>query len=381
MSKPTKHYGKWRIRWTDHQGGRRSKTFLTQKEASLYLAEQIQKTHAVKNHGVTPFVEGKTFEDLCAYWIENRAKSLDMKRSFRADQSMIKVHIGPFFGKTPLKQITIQDIDRYKATKGPQVSSKTLHNQVTLLISMLNLAAELKWLVIAPRIKKPRISIDDSEFSYLRTDDEINRFLAAAETEGKKTSNLYFMAIHTGLRAGELAALRWEDIRFETRLITVQRSFDGPTKSGKVRHVPIMNSLLTLLREWRLSCPGEWVFPNEKGNMHQPSDRVFQEIFHRVLDRAGFPKHIKRGKVKRYIVFHSLRHTFASHWVMKGGDLYKLQRIMGHQSIQMTQRYSHLAPDAFSNDLDRFNSLSSSRTQQVELLANAPPNIHSLLRA
>jgi integrase len=359
MSKPIKHYDKWRIRWTDHEGKRRSATFPTKSEANLKLAEMTQTTHAILMKGATPFIEGKTIRDLCAYWLENRAASSTIKRSFRADRSMIEVHIGPFFGETLLKQISIEDIDRYKAQKADQVSPKTLHNQVTLLISMLNLAVDLKWLMAAPRIRKPRISIDASEFSYLRTDEEILRLLRAAEAEGPKVRNLYYMAICTGLRAGELAGLRWEDVRFDNRLIIVQRSFDGPTKSGKIRHVPIMDSLLSMLREWRMMSPGEWVFPNEKGNMHQPSDRVFQEIFHRVLDRAGFPKTTKSGKTKRYIVFHSLRHTFASHWVMKGGDLYKLQRIMGHQSILMTQRYSHLAPDAYVQDFGRFNSLSS----------------------
>ena len=51
--------------------------------------------------------------------------------------------------------------------------------------------------------------------------------------------------------------------------------------------------------------------------------------------------------------FHDLRHTFASHWMMSGGDLFKLQRILGHKSIEMTQRYSHLSPDAFVSDHSR----------------------------
>jgi integrase len=366
MAKPTRHHGKWRIRWTDHEGVRRSATLPTLKEANLKLAEVTQLTHAILTRGATPFVEGKTFRDLCDYWLDNRAASPSMKRSFRADRSMIEVHISPFFGNTLLKQISIEDIDRYKAQKAAQVSNKTLHNQVTLLISMLNLAVDLKWLMAAPRVKKPRISIDASEFSYLKSNEEIRRFLNASEAEGPKVRNMYYTAICTGLRAGELASLRWDDVRFDNRLIIVQRSFDGPTKRGKIRHVPIMDPLLSVLREWRMVNPGDWVFPNEKGNMHRPSDRVFQEVFHRVLDRAGFPKAIRGGKTKRYIVFHSLRHTFASHWVMKGGDMYKLQKILGHQSIIMTQRYSHLAPDAFANDFGRFDSLTSSQPQPAK---------------
>ena len=59
------------------------------------------------------------------------------------------------------------------------------------------------------------------------------------------------------------------------------------------------------------------------------------------------------GKRRWHITFHGLRHTFASHWVMHGGDLFKLQKLLGHSTIEMTLRYSHLAPDAFVMDYGR----------------------------
>jgi site-specific recombinase XerD len=90
--------------------------------------------------------------------------------------------------------------------------------------------------------------------------------------------------------------------------------------------------------------------------MYGQSGRIFQEVFHRVLDAAGFPKVERKGKTRRYIVFHGTRHTFASHWVMEGGDIFKLQKLLGHKSIQMTQRYAHLAPEAFSADYGRFRA-------------------------
>lgn len=70
----------------------------------------------------------------------------------------------------------------------------------------------------------------------------------------KRTSMFVFYAtaIYTGCRAGELAALEWPDVDFDRRLITVQRSFDGPTKSDRVRYVPILDPLLPVLRAWRL---------------------------------------------------------------------------------------------------------------------------------
>jgi integrase len=94
---------------------------------------------------------------------------------------------------------------------------------------MLNVALDLGWIERAPRIRKPRVRIFSADYSYLRTDDEVRRFLAAARGEGENVFALYATAVYTGLRAGELAGLHWDDVDFERRLITVQRSFDGPS--------------------------------------------------------------------------------------------------------------------------------------------------------
>jgi integrase len=117
-----------------------------------------------------------------------------------------------------------------------------------------------------PRIHKPRIRINSKDFSYLRTDEEVRRFLRAAAEEGEMVEMLNKTAFYTGARAGELAGLEWPDIDFETRLITIQRSFDGPTKSDEVRHVPILDVLLPDLKRWKLRHPGRLVFTNRDGS-------------------------------------------------------------------------------------------------------------------
>jgi integrase len=166
------------------------------------------------------------------------------------------------------------------------------------------------------------------------------------------------------MRQGELAALRWDCVDLERRSIVVSRSFDGPTKAGEVRHLPIVNALHAILREWRLRCPGGLVFPNAKGEMHQPKDRIFCERFQKVLDAAEFQRP-EEGRRVHYIRFHDLRHTFASQWMMSGGDLFKLQKILGHKSTELTLRYSHLSPSAFQGDLDRFSGMTLRKDAEV----------------
>ncbi len=77
---------------------------------------------------------------------------------------------------------------------------------------------------------------------------------------------------------------------------------------------------------------------------------MLQEVLQRCLDRARL---VGPNRPYKRITFHDLRHTFASHWVMREGDIFRLQKILGHQSMQMTQRYAHLAPEVYSQEWGR----------------------------
>ncbi|HMI85973.1 MAG TPA: tyrosine-type recombinase/integrase [Polyangiaceae bacterium] len=351
MARPVKHYDTWRIRWIDADGRRQSATFDEYREA-----ERVLRAHQVEADEIRRGVRAgapppKMFDDLRDLWLTTRAIR---KRSYKDDVSICK-RLGQFFCGRMLTDIGVEDVDTY-IDENDDLSPKTLANHITLLITMMNYAASLKlpWLAKVPKFKKPKIQALGRNYRYLRTREEIRRFLLAARDEGETIFMLYLTAIVTGMRAGELAALLWSDIDFEARIIMVSRSFDGPTKSGVSRPVPILDELLVELRAWRLRNAGPYVFPNRDGGMLGRSGRPFQEVLHRVLDRAGFPVETANGKKRWYISFHSLRHTFASHWMLGGGSLFRLQRVLGHSTITMTERYSHLAPQAFAEDHGRF---------------------------
>ncbi|MCB1153830.1 site-specific integrase, partial [bacterium] len=195
-----------------------------------------------------------------------------------------------------------------------------------------------------PKVSKPKPYRQN--FAYLKNDNQIRAFLESAKDHGEGPHAFFATAIFTGMRAGELFGLRWADVDLERRLITVRRSFDKPTKSGHVRHVPILDVLYPVLRSWRLQNANDLVFPNAAGNMHTPSPRLVKETFPAILKTAKLPP----------MRFHDLRHTFASQWVMRGGDLFKLQKILGHADQQMVQRYAHLAPEAFDSDRNIFGT-------------------------
>ncbi|MBF0362768.1 MAG: site-specific integrase [Oligoflexia bacterium] len=347
QSEPVKHYGKWRIRWHDEKGNRKSEVFAKYKEACDALKRYVIESEDVKKGLVLPRPELRSCDELFDYWVEKRAP---LKRSGSDDISIIRAHLRPYFGKIKLTDIGTRQIDEFMMTKR-HLNKKTSLNHLTLFKTMLNMALDLGWVVRVPKFNKPKINIFSSEYRFLKTKDEINRFLQAAFDSGLNAYSFYATAINTGMRAGELALLRWSDINFEKRIITVQRSFNGPTKGGEMRYVPILDTLLPILKEWKLACPSSTVvFPNNIGNHYTKSGRIFNEVFHRTLEKAQFEKMERNSKLISYIRFHDLRHTFASHWVMNSGDIFKLQKILGHKEIRMTMRYAHLSPEAFSGE-------------------------------
>ena len=357
------HGAKWRIRWTDECGRRCTEVYAEKRDAELMLRRRELEVQEVKEGWRTGKPPAKSFSDLCDYWITTY---VPVKRSGRDDRSIIERHLRPAFGPLPLRSINVQHVDRFIAEHG-HLNAKTVSNHVTLLKTMLNRAFAMSWLHGVPQFRKPKVARQGESFHYLRTPDEIRRFLVAAREESESAYVLYASALYSGLRAGELAGLTWDDIDFEHGVITVQRSFDGPTKSGEIRRVPLFNVLRPILREWALHRPSAThVFVNEAGRMLQRSARLYQEVFQRVLTAAGFPRQERNGKDRHYIVFHDLRHTFASHYMMNGGDLFKLQKLLGHQSIAMTQRYAHLCPDAFAGEYDRFQPVNAQSAVVVD---------------
>jgi integrase/recombinase XerC len=160
---------------------------------------------------------------------------------------------------------------------------------------------------------------------------------------------LYATALYTGMRLGELCGLRWTDVNLDTGLISIRRSYRTTPKSGKSRFVPANPRLVPVLRLWREGCPASaegLVFPTVGGCM-------------RSKDRGadGFGPALV-GAECHDVRFHDLRqprHTFASHFIMAGGNILTLQRLLGHSSVTVTMRYSHLAPNFMREELCRMS--------------------------
>jgi integrase len=163
--------------------------------------------------------------------------------------------------------------------------------------------------------------------------EESDRLLTA--TRNLEERALLLFALHTGARAGEQIAFEWQDLDLHNRLVVFRRSSTdgivGPTKSGKERKVPLTASLQSALLAIR-HVKGPRVFSYPDGRPFKLG--YLHERLWGACRRAGL----------RRVRWHDLRHSFASQLVIAGTPLRQVQEWLGHSTILMTMRYSHLAP-------------------------------------
>lgn len=248
------------------------------------------------------------------------------KHSERESKRVIlERHLVPALGAKRLDEITARVVEHYKAAKAADgYSPKTIRNHLAVLRRMLVLAKRYGMIADVPAIEWPKLP--PQRFDFL-TFEEAARLVSAAQ--GARP--MIVIALRTGLRQGELLALRWEDVDLAAgRVVVRQAVYDGVTdtpKGGRTREVPLSDEARTALRELPSRFAGGLVFGGTKGAAKWPLWSACR--------RAGL----------RRIGWHVLRHTFASHLVMRGVSLRAVQELLGHTDLKMTMRYAHLSPD------------------------------------
>ncbi len=344
MSAIQKRARRYRVRWYDHTGARRSATFARESEAKAFARDRERSRDRIRAGVEAPPVQRRSLADVVAYLEEHRFPDL---RSVATYRSIIRKHLMPALGHLALADINKETVDHFSTSLRCK-SPKTRKNVLTLLKMVLRTAYQLQWLHRVPPISMPRVC--EKDFAFLARPQEFAALIEAAGQERPGIAQLYATALYTGMRAGELAGLRRHDINLGTRRVRVMRTYnDEPTKNARIRWVPVLDPLLPILEDWLVRHHAAVVFPTRDGTVMGRSDRSFQEVFQRCLKRAGLPR----------IRFHDTRHSFAASWMMNGGNIYRLSKILGHSSVTVTERYAHLAPDAFEQDYGLLPGLSA----------------------
>jgi integrase len=266
-------------------------------------------------------------------------------RSLSSYRDHVRCYIVPVLGGAAISQLSKGQVIRWRDGLTAKLAPKTVNVCLGVLSSAFRFFVDCGWCEVNPCHGIRRLEVPDGVYTWIRTREEITKLLIECPRDIRE---IVAFAVGTGMRLDEILHLHHADVDIERRLIAVHRGRQGPAKSGRVRWIPILDAMLPLVRELALKRGGaELVFPGEvKDGKVQPRSKAgVQFPFKQAVLRAGLPTKLR---------FHDLRHTMASHWVLSGGDIFRLSRFLGHSSVVITQKfYAHLAPEAWEQDYHR----------------------------
>ena len=285
------------------------------------------------------------FKDMSKLYLEEHSRV--NKRSYDGDRHVMN-RLNQAFGEKALSEITTEDVERFKnrlikegrvknsKEKSKPLSVATVNRHLALMSGVFNKArAWGKTKAGNPVTQVQKFKENNERVRYLMEEEE----LGLKEKFPEEYWPFVEVALHTGMRRGEQFNLHWRDVNFHSRTITIPRS-----KSGEMRFVRMNDRVVEILRGLPGRLKSEWVFPSETGETPLNANNFINRVFNPAL---------KEAKVKDFR-WHDLRHTFASRLTMAGVDLRTLQELMGHKTIKMTLRYSHLSP---THTLEAVNKL------------------------
>jgi integrase len=279
-------------------------------------------------------------------YLTNR-EMLGLKPGTLSDyESHLRCHLVPFFGKRPLDEIDVDLVEAFIAAKrGEGKAIKSIRNFLGLLHAIFALALKREWCGTNPvaAVDKPR-NPHNHDIRYLNGD-ELELLLQATTDDelGRLERTLYLTAAMTGLRRGELLALRWQDVDWESGVVRVRRTFSrgqfGTPKSRRSsRAVPLAARVIAALKEHK-----------QRSRFQEDIDLVFAHPqIGQVLDPSKVRKRFQataRRAGLRPVRFHDLRHTFGTRMAAAGAPLRAIQEWMGHSDQRTTLIYADYAPD------------------------------------
>ncbi|MFC1717777.1 tyrosine-type recombinase/integrase [Candidatus Poribacteria bacterium] len=268
-------------------------------------------------------------EEYLEYVNTNRAASTAKIRKYR-----IEAHLLPYFGDTPISQITPQMVDNYKTSRvKKKASPNTVNRDLANLSHMFTMAIRWRYIENNAVADVEKMKIPQRWPRFL-SQEEIERLLETAG--GSHLYALLVAAIHTGMRKVELLNLKWSDINLKRQTVTVQAKDGWHTKNYRSRTLQMTPMLRRVLMERRrmqrkMRFESEYIFTYQGNRIKWGTDIAFKTAV-RKADLEG-------------VTLHTLRHTFASQLVMAGVPLRDVQELMGHRSFETTLQYAHLSED------------------------------------
>jgi integrase len=333
--------------WTER--GRPPAGYFTKRLAEDWLRDLLDQARRGTLLGLVR--TGATFADAAAEFLRYAEHDRALKPStLRGYRSILNAYLLPAFGDRAIEEITTADIEAWRRQlssvrfvdhperrESRPLANNSKNRIVILLHGVFAQACKVYGLPLNPAASVEHHPVRTTGDIDVFSPEEVWALVRAAASE--QDGAIFLTAAFTGLRRGELIALRWRDIDFTGSVLRVRASYAGGAltapKSGKVRSVPlapeVAQALAQLSRRELFMGEDDLVFPGEFGEHLDGS--ALRRRYTAALRRAGL----------RQLRFHDLRHTFGTRMIAKA-DIRRVQEWMGHADIQTTMRYLHYAP-------------------------------------
>jgi integrase len=360
MAKVKKRGNSYQIDYLDPHGKRIRLSFSKKKDAQAELGKRVSLIAEKRYLDVKKDCK-TTLEELLKKYSENHKHQASFENLKEYCIENFKKHFGE---KTKLSNIRYVDIEMYrnqlmqKLTRQKRLrADASVNRELATLHHVFSKAVEWDMMERNPFEKGQSLmlKLSNQRTRYL-TEDEIPRLLGECKTT-KHLHHIVVCALNTGMRRGEILNLKWNQVR--NGFIYLEK-----TKTKTRREIPVNDEFAQVLKEIRKEqgLTSEYVFTYAR--------RIIGKVdraFHGALRRAGIEN----------FTFHDLRHTFASHLIMRGASLKEVQELLGHKTVTMTLRYAHLAEENKRKAVGLLNGLtgyvSSDMSQNV---TNAVSALH-----
>jgi len=253
----------------------------------------------------------------------------------RDDRLLYTNHLKNRFAEKSLSQIGPLDLEKMKTDltkKG--LSPASVKHCLVLVRQMYNKAlAWDMWKGENPisKVKMPRLNNRRERFL---SKEEAHTLLEELKKSGNQLHDIALLSLHTGMRADEVFSLKWGHVNLENEFIHV-----ADPKNVRPRKAYMTGSVREMFRNRENGHPDDYVFLSTKGEKIKEVSNAFAKV----VKRLGFNEGITDRRQK--VSFHTLRHTFASWLALRGESILTIKELLGHQTLAMTERYSHLIPD------------------------------------
>ena len=277
-------------------------------------------------------------------------------RSYQREDSLHRLWIEPVIGKMPFKDIRPFHLERIKKNLADAGrSARSIQYAFAVVRQVFNHAIKNEiFFGESPTKKVTRPKVDNKRERFLKQE-EAQLLLEELRIRSQKLYEIACISLHCGLRAGEIFKLIWSCIDCDEGTIRVMDS-----KGGFNRTAHMTETVRDIFLSKKKTAPTSLIFKDKKGGMIKEVSNAFG----RAVKDLGFNHGIYDRRQKVY--FHTLRHTFASWLVQSGESLYTVKELLGHSTMAMTERYSHLASKNLKNAVMKLEDSLKATTVEKE---------------